>query len=326
LLYWAALGPVSYLYIDSLIIKDRKFRLTDLIFALPVLLIAIPYLDYLASNYHDTDFFGFVIMSNVLYYVILVLWDIGPHIFFIFALIKLIRHKRNVRKYFSSIQRIDLKWALYIISGFLVYLFVSYIIYYLDIFSVIDLALPSIEIITVVLVLYVFGLGLFGYRQNGVFYEEGLREVKHFNIPPDAREEHYNQEKYLKSGLAPDETEQIISELELKMKKEKVYLDFDLNINNLADMLGTSMHKLSQVINTKYGKNFYDFINSYRVDEFKKRIRFPENKNLKIMAIAYDSGFNSKSAFYASFKKATGTTPTVYRKKIMEEEMRILVN
>jgi AraC-like DNA-binding protein len=289
-------------------------------------MIAILYIDYLATDFYSTDFFSFIINSNVVYYVIIVAWDIGPHIFFIFLLIKLIWHRKHVRKYFSSTQQLDLKWALYLVSGFLVYLFTSYIIYYLDLFSVIELILPSAEIITVVLVLYVFGLGLFGYRQKGIFYEDGYREVRQLSRTLDFSERNRYKKKYLKSSLAPDETNKIVSDLELKMKKEKVYLDFDLNINNLADMLGTSMHKLSQVINTTYQKNFYDFINSYRIDEFKKRIRFPENKNLKIMAIAYDSGFNSKSAFYASFKKTTGLTPTAYRDKIMEEEMSILAN
>jgi AraC-like DNA-binding protein len=68
-------------------------------------------------------------------------------------------------------------------------------------------------------------------------------------------------------------------------------------------------HVLSRVINDGFGKNFFDFINTYRIEEFKRRADDPHYKNFTLLGIAYEVGFNSKSAFNRSFKKITGQTP-----------------
>jgi len=74
-------------------------------------------------------------------------------------------------------------------------------------------------------------------------------------------------------------------------------------------------HILSQVINEQLSSNFNDFINSYRVEEAKKMLMNPEMKNFTIASIAYDSGFNTLSAFNVAFKKFTGITPPQFRSK-----------
>ncbi|HWA39961.1 MAG TPA: helix-turn-helix domain-containing protein, partial [Gemmatimonadales bacterium] len=76
---------------------------------------------------------------------------------------------------------------------------------------------------------------------------------------------------------------------------------------------GMSPHNLSEVINTRGGKNFYDFVNTYRAEEAMRRLRDPKYANLTILAVAADSGFNSKSVFNAFFKEHTGQTPSQYR-------------
>ncbi|MCK5455567.1 MAG: AraC family transcriptional regulator, partial [Melioribacteraceae bacterium] len=68
-----------------------------------------------------------------------------------------------------------------------------------------------------------------------------------------------------------------------------------------------------EVINTKTGMNFFDFINRYRIEEVKKEIIKPENDNLTLLAVAMDVGFNSKSSFNTLFKKYVGLTPSKYR-------------
>ena len=72
-------------------------------------------------------------------------------------------------------------------------------------------------------------------------------------------------------------------------------------------------YQLSQVINTSLGQNFYNLINSYRVEEAKQQLSASDKQNQTILAIAYDVGFNSKSVFNKAFKKFTGTTPSKYR-------------
>jgi len=117
----------------------------------------------------------------------------------------------------------------------------------------------------------------------------------------------------LKSGLDKKESRNILERLTTCMEKEKPYIDCDLNIRELSSKIKTSPHKLSQVINEQMNHNFFEFVNSYRVEEVKKALIDPTNKNFKIMSIAYDCGFNSKSAFYNIFKKHTNLTPSAYR-------------
>ncbi len=93
------------------------------------------------------------------------------------------------------------------------------------------------------------------------------------------------------------------------MDAEKPFLDPDLSLPDLARRLKTTPVLLSQVINTGVGKNFNDFINEYRVNEFKRQVREPANAHLSFLGLALDCGFNSKATFNRAFKKFTGTSP-----------------
>jgi len=99
------------------------------------------------------------------------------------------------------------------------------------------------------------------------------------------------------------------------MDDEKPYLDPFLNIKMLKKKLSIQAHQLSQVINTSFSKNFFDFINSYRVEESKKLLTKYSPQEKTILEILYDCGYNSKSVFNTAFKKHTGLTPTQYREK-----------
>nr|WP_246440606.1 helix-turn-helix domain-containing protein [Rhabdobacter roseus] len=80
-------------------------------------------------------------------------------------------------------------------------------------------------------------------------------------------------------------------------------------------MIDAQVHHLSQVINEKEQKNFYDLINGWRIEEFLKEVKSEKNKKYTLLAIAYDCGFNSKASFNRNFKKYTGKTPTEYLNK-----------
>ncbi|MBC7568827.1 MAG: helix-turn-helix transcriptional regulator [Spirosoma sp.] len=112
----------------------------------------------------------------------------------------------------------------------------------------------------------------------------------------------------LAKATLPDLPERL-AHLLTYMTNEKPHLDADLSLTDLARRLHTNSVILSQVINTGTGQNFNDFVNRYRVDEFKQQIRDPANAHLSFLGLALDCGFNSKATFNRAFKKFTGGSP-----------------
>lgn len=117
-----------------------------------------------------------------------------------------------------------------------------------------------------------------------------------------------------KYQLAPDLADRYLKKLLLLMDTEKPYLDPVLHIDQLAEKMCIPGYQLSQLINKKLNRNFFDFINEYRINEAKRKLSGPEGKTKNILQIAYDVGFNSRSSFNTAFKKFTGTSPSQFKK------------
>ncbi|NUM70100.1 MAG: helix-turn-helix transcriptional regulator [Ignavibacteriaceae bacterium] len=98
------------------------------------------------------------------------------------------------------------------------------------------------------------------------------------------------------------------------MENDKPYLQPKLTLPELAEKCNMSTHLLSRVINEEFGKNFFEFVNQYRVEEFKNELKEEENKNLTILALAYKAGFNSKTTFNTAFRSITGQTPREFHR------------
>src|SRR6185369_16865270 len=99
------------------------------------------------------------------------------------------------------------------------------------------------------------------------------------------------------------------------MEQDKLYQEADLTLQNLADRIQLPSYQVSQAINDGMNKNFYDLVNSYRVEEAKRLLLDAKNKDFTILSVGFEAGFNSKTTFNTVFKKFTGLTPTEYRDK-----------
>lgn len=120
--------------------------------------------------------------------------------------------------------------------------------------------------------------------------------------------------KQKSSPIIDDEKNKQILALKEFMIKNEPYLDSSLTIQDLAEQLNIPVKDLSALINLYMNKHFFDFINEYRIEKAKEILKDPLQKELTILEILYQVGFNSKSSFSTSFKKYTGTTPTDFRK------------
>lgn len=128
-----------------------------------------------------------------------------------------------------------------------------------------------------------------------------------------------NRKKYKKSPLKKADMDRYKSQLVALMSEKEPHLDPNLSLRSLAQMIPLHPNYLSQLLNECFDKNFAEYINTYRVEAFKERVADPRHRHLTLLAIAFDSGFNSKTAFNSFFKKMMGKTPKKYWKEVEKE-------
>ena len=236
----------------------------------------------------------------------------GP-VYAVLSLVRLHKHSKNIGKYFSFKEGISLHWLKT----------VSYLVILSDLIMLLgNLFSDFIPVISVETadnimhtsnVLLVFYVGFMGFRQKSIYIS--VHEEK-----PEVADKQMNETgaevlKYVKSGLKDDEAEKYYLLLLGLIEKEELYLNGKLSLKDVADRLNISNNYLSQIINQKTGKNFFRFINEYRVEKAKQLLADKAGK-YTILSIAYDCGFNSKSSFNTIFKEHTGKTPSEFLKTV----------
>lgn len=228
-------------------------------------------------------------------------------IYTIIVFINLRKYSQNIKNVFSfTSKKITLNWVKILIIGFAL-LPLSTIIHGIA-HVIIDKPVASenygiLQFEYLGFTVFIFLYSFFGIKQPAIFSNQ-----KELNQSDDN-----NTNKYERSGLKEEAAQQYLKQLINYIELEKPYLNGTLNIQDIAYKLNIPRHYLTQIINEKLGKNFYTFINEYRVEEFKKRISDKNNQHITLLGIAYDSGFNSKSSFNIVFKNITGMTPSQYK-------------
>ncbi|MGF1924735.1 MAG: helix-turn-helix domain-containing protein, partial [Bacteroidia bacterium] len=171
------------------------------------------------------------------------------------------------------------------------------------------------EYIFLAVVLYVVFIGYYGIKQVGIFTNQLpaavslATETAAANMPLETL-------KYERSLLNDHQLEAIHQELQRLMIEKKLYLTPELTLTMVSQELDLHPNTLSQVINTLEQKNFFDYINTLRVQEFKAKVVQPENHKYTLLSLAYECGFNSKTSFNRNFKNSTGKSPTEYLREI----------
>lgn len=120
--------------------------------------------------------------------------------------------------------------------------------------------------------------------------------------------------KYKNAKVSSNDLQKHLKEILRLMETKKLYLDAELSLPKLSQALNISQQMVSQILNTELGKSFYEFVNEYRFQEARQRLKDPAYSHLTILGIAYEAGFNNKNTFNKVFKKHEGITPSQYRK------------
>lgn len=310
-------GVLIFMYIRNIYHGKLIYYKTDLIFLLPFVVYVIYYSDfYLLPIEHKIFEYntflqaGIAMSENLLEWIFEVLTSFP---FIVSAIILLKKIEIKVKNEYSDIVNFNYKIARKLLFGvLLVYLF---------------------EILTIVLCYFGFEYGessnTISYFIAAILlyllgYDALIRENKLIHqIVPNAdllssisvtQEKTSSNEKYKKNILADQQIDLIGQKLIQAMEVEKLYRNSDIRLSTLADTLAENPNKVSQVINQLFEQNFYDFINTYRVNEAKILLKSPLYDHLTIEAIGQEVGFKSKSTFYTSFKKHTTVTPVDFKK------------
>ncbi|MDD3320264.1 MAG: AraC family transcriptional regulator [Paludibacter sp.] len=240
-----------------------------------------------------------------LYFIPFVIFIAGYFAYLIFSTFKLLKnYKDNVLQVYSYRENVDLLWLRRLLGLFAT---ICLLIFPLGLFSYYGLHSMAFTdyYFFVTLVIFIFFLGFWGYQQGEVFNISGRTYVDNEENSDEPPVENHIVEKHYKAEAV---------QLKDLMKDEKLYLNPTLSIHDLADSMKMPAHQLSKVINKEFHCNFFEFVNKYRIEEFKQRAYSSDYKNMTILAIALDCGFNSKSAFNRIFKDMIGLTPGDYIK------------
>ena len=144
---------------------------------------------------------------------------------------------------------------------------------------------------------------------------KGFSELHQSNLFIEDIEVPQKEEEKLTSNILDNQQiETLKKELLTYFEEEEPYLNPQLSLKFVANVLGLNTNKMSYLINQALDVNFNDFVNSYRLHYFKTIALDPKNSHLTILGLAYDSGFNSKSVFNTYFKKIEGITPRAWMK------------
>lgn len=303
-------SPLLYCYVVDLVIPDQSRLSTQFYHFLPFVFITVTIL-YLSFLFNDEVVFvkdGFIQSTQpdlfLIPYYGLVLAFINL-LYPIWSLYLLIRHTKRLNNEFAYVEKINMDWLKHWIILSIIGFWLSFGIIWAGSFQWIEF-LTSFQVVAFSITLNVAVIGFFGLRQTTIF-----TSIQNIHTTKKAIS---NDQKYQSSSLTNKVSSDYLQRLQSFMQIEKPYLNSQLNLEMLAYQLGMTKHQLSQLINEQLQLNFFNFVNQYRVEEFKKILEDPKSNRMTLLGIALDSGFNSKSSFHVIFKKVTGQTPSAYQK------------
>ncbi|MGH1335680.1 MAG: helix-turn-helix domain-containing protein [Aureispira sp.] len=217
------------------------------------------------------------------------------------------QHQKQILNRFANLEKIDLQWLQFLTYG-------------LGLVWILVIITQKNEVIFLGVSIFVILIGFFGIQQKTIFDSDKEPSKNILTTPPILLMEPtpLPKEKYTRSGLSDKEAGEQYQNLITLMQEESYYKESTLSLSQLASKLNIHPNYLSQIINEREGISFYDFVNKFRVEEFKRLVALPDNRQFTLITLAYECGFNSKSSFNRYFKKITGQTPSQYAKLMME--------
>lgn len=292
-------GPLFYLYTQCVIYRDFKLSGKNLLHLLPYILLTIPalFVSRLAPNLSEE-----IIQNDLPWQIYLINALMYVHFFIYLGLTykSLWKYRKIIKNKYSQIDQLNLDWLSFTLNTFGLIAFVSLIQNFIVLAENRTVFMLSLVLLLVFIFYFVNKVILKALRQPEIFAGIAQNEIA----------------KYSGSNLTTSQIENYKMQLVALLETEKPFLDPQISLSDLSEKLSVSTKQLSQVINQSFHKSFFDFINSYRIQEVQQILKESKDDKLTVLEAMYEGGFNSKSSFNTAFKKETGLTPTEFRKMI----------
>ncbi len=321
-------GPFFYIYSKMLVLSKPVFRGKYLFHFIPFVIASIYYL-FIASKTNTIEELnrsflgGNLSVSHIVYATLLIISIIY---YVVKILILLTIHRKKILNHFSyESEKNNLNWLKTIAIIFAIIYPSAVLARILNLVADHEIFSPIIFPV-IGFTFFAYALSIFGFQQDSIFISPSFarlqsRKERLAQIEEDDEvvEEILNK-KYEKSGLKPETYSEYEKTIINYMNSEKPYLDNAFSIQTMSEALSIQKFYITQVLNESLNKNFYTFVNDFRIEEVKNLIKVDDNNKYTLLSLAFDSGFNSKTSFNTTFKKYTGKTPSQYRKEVFENK------
>lgn len=324
-------GPLIYLYSVTASDRARRLRRWDSIHFAPFVVVVLTGLPiYLMSGPEKIEFYHQMMAGQRTTYVIVIdgVKYISGISYAVVTILFLLRHRVRVKDSYSSTERVNLQWLLHLAAAGAV-IWIGAILFHFTEVTTQSIIERQDDIIALAIAVLVYAIGYVALRQPEVFNiatgefptvarpdPDSLPPTKDIRASVTPPPELESAPRYERSGLGEGEAVALKKELLQTMEERHPYRNSDLTLPDLAGQLGTTPHKLSEVLNAQLNQNFYDFVNGFRVREVQLRLADEKSQALTLLSLALDAGFASKSTFNSVFKKHTGQTPSGYRRSL----------
>lgn len=301
-------GPMLWIYTLWSTGKVKQFNWSHYLLFLPFFTSLIYYIYlFVFEAHYELDYFRErATLGTILGMVFYMLNLFITPVFVVIALIQIYKHQQNIKFTFSYTDKIDLQWLKLLAYGSAAISVVIWISHILVAFGILERDYALDRYIFLSAAVFVFVIGYNGFRQ-GIIYK--------FVPTPD---DDNTAAKYKKSALDEESSQLLLNRLEQHIVQEKSYNKNKLSLGDLSEALEVPPYQISQVLNMKLDKNFFDYINAFRVKEVQSKMFNSDFNHYSLLGIAFSSGFNSKASFNRIFKDMTGETPSAYKKKYSE--------
>ncbi|MEM6319682.1 MAG: helix-turn-helix domain-containing protein [Bacteroidota bacterium] len=307
------IGPIIYYYIQSLFTEidttRPRFWLPFLPYLFYTLIVSVP---FAFSNPTDGLFFqyiGFYLDNVTIFVLVETFFLLGCTLL---AFRTLVTNEGAIKDFFSNVSTVNIQWSKRLLLCLILYLIIDLCftvaeffhdgLYVFDIYSNVLLML--------LITLY---LGHYGFFQSPILIPSFLLHPSEAFLAPSISDKSHLERV---SIFSREEIVLIKKSLDNTLMGQQLYLNPTLNLTDLAKSTGLTDKKLSTFINQELATNFYELVNTHRINAFKKEVRLEQNQHLTIWAIANQCGFNSKTSFNRIFKKQMGCTPSQYQKSV----------